>query len=480
MNLIFCLGNSPSKSQKIVNILKRIACISKAYHASSRFSEGPTSQRAIEARVQTTGDAHFPSTRTVRNMDRNFQILVTANTQIIEHCEQHFQRCSENRYRARKSVFNSLVVSRHPGCPHMPKIQSTNPDFDVHLVVPLAPSIPDEETNLRSIAEQDTTIAVISCHYSIVTQKSSYFRDILGHGESTITTILNTAMTDIIVFNAPIFSLNNLRIALHFLYHEPEWQDLPASECLNLLPGVETSNLDPFSLYKVAVILGISSLRNWIANKLLIESMLHQSSAVSTLDPTKYFQLMQGNWNNLTMKGGCRCSDCLRSAPQVLLFSMEGEIKDATLERACRQALVGGFGLGWCTDEFCSMPPSVLESILQDLLKMITPRNSISLLFAAEEALAQHTPSTSKRLLMTARVTIEDIIAGEPDACFSSPEWQEIILALHISEERTADIVTKVRWVSEAISRSSYGPVPRERWPIFPPSLVRVFLASYS
>ena len=45
-----------------------------------------------------------------------------------------------------------------------------------------------------------------------------------------------------------------------------------------------------------------------------------------------------------------------RRAPRVLEFALEEDVKNTSLERGARRALVGPFGEGWCTQEFAGLP----------------------------------------------------------------------------------------------------------------------------
>jgi len=45
-----------------------------------------------------------------------------------------------------------------------------------------------------------------------------------------------------------------------------------------------------------------------------------------------------------------------RRAPRVLEFALEEDVKNTSLERDARRALVGLFGEGWCTQEFAGLP----------------------------------------------------------------------------------------------------------------------------
>ena len=74
-------------------------------------------------------------------------------------------------------------------------------------------------------------------------------------------------------------------------------------------------------------------------------------------------------------------------APRVLEFALEDDVKNGSLERGARRALVGLFGEGWCTQEFASLPQKIRESILKGVGKRTTAVNAFPLLFAAEHAL---------------------------------------------------------------------------------------------
>lgn len=338
-----------------------------------------------------------------------------------------------------ENFWNTLLVPSNPS-------RQQDPGFNVQVLVPL-PS--------GHSASVDTTmqVGVFYCHRSVLISQSSHFREIIS--SETSGERRDGAGIDIVTLKSPPFTVETVRIALEFMYKAAE-MDLPRFDLQSACGGLTCS--EPFLLYKTAQVLGLSSLVKRVSSELIVQKLLHRIPSKIMVNTTELVQSLRGHWGNPSDTEVCRCSACAHSAPQVLLFSLENGIKDVFLEHAARQALLESIGIAWCTSEFASLSQDITESILDNLLSVITPQNSLPLLFATEEALSvlQHSPlppASTQRVLCMTRKAIEVLILKDPASCFNSPEWARMSSSSSSQRETGPDNAVKLRWISETINR---------------------------
>lgn len=345
-------------------------------------------------------------------------------------------------FRSDKSLWNSLVV------PCNLSSKKYDPRFDVQIVLPL----PLGHANSGSRVDQAMQVGVYYCQRAIITSRSSYFRNLISGGASRQSTNI-----DVITFRSPPFSVETLKIALHFLYETPDKDLLD----LQLTCGDIVCS-EPFLLYTAAHALALPSLVEWVSHKLIVERMLHRTPSDIFVDPTERNHSMRTHWKQPNEKPVCCCLHCADSAAKVLCFCSENDIKDDFLECAAKQTLIESFGTGWCADKFTSLPLDVTESISAELLDIISPDNSLSLFFATEEALSTLDQSpcspsseSTRRLLETTRTRIEGIISEAPEECFRSSEWMDTVLnPCNSPEEMGQDKLLKLEWIYDALYRA--------------------------
>lgn len=315
---------------------------------------------------------------------------------------------------------------------------------DMQIVVP--------SSNNRDVEDEERIVGVFSCHKSILAARSPYFRKILLGPDTPDIVYQRPDDLFIVPLPSPPFNPVTVDFTLRFLY---------TSVLQFPLTQFTSDYSTTIALYRAAVFLQIPSLKNLIVAH-IISDMLHGSFSAS-LTPPEYYQFTGGRWKNMLLLGGCSCRQCVRRAPRILSFSLEPDILDPILERGTRRALVGMFGPGWCTQELGLLPDHVLSSVLESLSEMITPRNALSLLFAAEKALLQlgDTPAfwdkPIRLLVISARILIDNIICQQSRPCFYCDEWRELITDSAFETRKLSNSAEgediKMGWILGALSR---------------------------
>ncbi|KDR76440.1 hypothetical protein GALMADRAFT_445556 [Galerina marginata CBS 339.88] len=159
--------------------------------------------------------------------------------------------------------------------------------------------------------------------------------------------------------------------------------------------------------------------------------LLHGLFRVSLSD-TAFYRLTRGNWGTMARAGGCHCLTCIQNAPRVFKFAHEPDVNSKILQLGACRALVGMFGVGWCTKEFAEISPTLLALVFADMKKLVTPANVLSLLFAADGGLEMlaRTPEEGrswanvvKTHITSVRNLVDDILWRYPLECFASQTW---------------------------------------------------------
>ena len=198
-----------------------------------------------------------------------------------------------------------------------------------------------------------------------------------------------------------------------------------------------------------AAYLSLDSLYDEIQAR-IVQEMMH-GLFHAFLEFSEYEAITGGKWGT----GGCKCRQCARRAPRVLEFAVADDVKNQALERGARRALVGLFGVGWCTAEFARLPQKMRDSLLKGLGKRTTPLNIFPLLFAAEAGLAKIKDAIEpwvpavRDMLIAARKGIDDVLCTQAEVCFEQPEW----LAIMEADGARFEDGERVEQVMEAVRR---------------------------
>ncbi|KDR79692.1 hypothetical protein GALMADRAFT_137472 [Galerina marginata CBS 339.88] len=212
-----------------------------------------------------------------------------------------------------------------------------------------------------------------------------------------------------------------------------------------------------FDIYRGSVFLELPALAKQIVGQILVE-ILH-GLYHAPLSNTDYLQLAGREWSTM-VKLGCRCWTCVCRTPRVLQLVPQLHLPDDILERGARRAIISQFGVGWCTQEFSTLPEELYNSILTGVLAFVTPTNVFRLLFEAEKALllldspsnpaGQTLNSIVRARIMSVRNFIDDVFYAHLKPCFESKTWSNVVSDCSNSEDEK---VVQVHWVMGAISR---------------------------
>ncbi|KAG6811167.1 hypothetical protein H0H92_008690 [Tricholoma furcatifolium] len=260
-----------------------------------------------------------------------------------------------------------------------------------------------------SSSNHENTTAIFSSHRFILVSRSPYFHTaLLGWSNKTDTQMLTLP--------SPPFTPASLHFTLGFIYTG------------TLIFSHRSYDLDTaFHIMRSATYLSLPTLYDEIQAR-IVQEMMHGLFHAFLPFP-EYERLTGGAWGT----GGCRCRQCARRAPRVLEFSLLDDVKNTLLERGARRALVGLFGEGWCTSEFAALPAKLRDSLLKGVGKRTTPKNAFALLCAAEHALGRlgaiidAWSGDVKEMILVARKGIDEVVCTQPEACFTTPEWNDIM-----------------------------------------------------
>lgn len=192
-----------------------------------------------------------------------------------------------------------------------------------------------------------------------------------------------------------------------------------------------------FAIWRGAVFLRIKTLPKLMLCH--ITTMLH-GLCFSYLDKDAYSNMTGGSWSRMISIGGCQCATCRCWLPRVFEFSMASEIQNSQLERGALRGLIALFGLGWCTPQFAKLisSPKLKNYIMLTLqYNVLTSRNALPLLFAAEEALNKIDGSVHptsawmepiREMILTIRQAIDTMLCEQTDKWLDSDEWHLIVM----------------------------------------------------
>ncbi|CAL1699854.1 unnamed protein product [Somion occarium] len=267
-------------------------------------------------------------------------------------------------------------------------------------------------TGTFSSSNHDTTTAIFSSHRFMLVSRSPYFRaQLLQWGTSQ-----KPGEQLTLNLPSPPFTPASLHFTLGFLYTG------------TLIFSHRTFDLETaFHIMRSATYLDMDTLYDEIQAR-IVQEMMH-GLFHAFLEFNEYENITGGKWGT----GGCKCRQCARRAPRILEFALSDDVKNANLERGARRALVGLFGEGWCTPEFAHLPQKLRDGLLKGLAKRTTPLNIFPLLFASHTALkklenvVEPWADISKEMVLTARKTIDDVLATQAAECFEQVEWLEIM-----------------------------------------------------
>ncbi len=289
--------------------------------------------------------------------------------------------------------------------------------------------------NFSSSPHEDTT-AVFSSHRFILVSRCPYFYTALVSWPKSKTQQANEPVT--LSLPSPPFTPASLHFTLGFLYTG------------TLIFSNRNYDLNTaFAILRSATYLSLDTLHDEVQARIIQEMMHGLFHAFLSFE--EYERLGGSKWGT----GGCRCRQCARRAPRVLEFAIADDVQNKTLERGARRALVGLFGEGWCTSEFAALPQKLRESLLKGVGKRTTPENVFPLLFAADHALVKLNPiidpwgDTVRDMIETGRRTVDEVLCNQAEACFTQPEWLEIMEndGVHFEDGE------RVEWIMKAILR---------------------------
>jgi hypothetical protein len=95
-----------------------------------------------------------------------------------------------------------------------------------------------------------------------------------------------------------------------------------------------------FAILRSALYLSLTTFHDEIQAR-IVQEILHGLSH-AFVSFAEYERLTGRKWGT----GGCRCRQCARRALRVLEFALEDDVKNVSLDRGARRALVGLFGEG--------------------------------------------------------------------------------------------------------------------------------------
>ncbi|KAK0454113.1 uncharacterized protein EV420DRAFT_1765921 [Desarmillaria tabescens] len=272
-----------------------------------------------------------------------------------------------------------------------------------------------ELTGTFSSSNPEHTTAIFSSHRFILVSRCSYFHTALiswpsAPSKSTSSEPLTLSLP------SPPFTPASLHFTLGFIYTG------------TLVFSHRSYDLDTaFHILRSATYLSLQTLYDEIQAR-IVQEMMH-GLYHAFLEFSEYERITGGKWGT----GGCRCRQCARRAPRVLEFALSDDVKNAHLDRGARRALVGLFGEGWCTSEFSALPQKIKDNLLKGVGKRTTPQNAFALLFAAEHALGKLNnvidawADSVRDMILLGRKTIDNVLASQSDACFSQPDWLEMM-----------------------------------------------------
>ena len=300
-------------------------------------------------------------------------------------------------------------------------------------------------------SSHENTTAIFSSHRFILVSRSSYFHTELLGWPNKSALIRSDSEAPTITLPSPPFTPASLHFTLGFIYTG------------TLVFSHRSYDLaTAFAILRAALYLALPTLHDEIQAR-IVQEMMH-GLFHAFISFSEYDHLTAGRWGT----GGCRCRQCARRVPRVLEFATADDVKNNTLERGARRALVGLFGEGWCNSDFATLSQKDRDTALKGVSKRTTVQNAFPLLFAAEHALeklaSQIEPwaDTVKDMVLMARKAIDDVLAREAEACFNAEEW----MAIMENDGARFEDGERVEWAMAAVLRGAKEP--------FAPSLYQV------
>lgn len=265
-----------------------------------------------------------------------------------------------------------------------------------------------------SSSNPEHSTAIFSSHRFILVSRCSYFHTALIAWPNAKVHPPNEPLT--LTLPSPPFTPASLHFTLGFIYTG------------TLVFSHRSYDLDTaFHIMRSATYLSLQTLYDEIQAR-IVQEMMH-GLFHAFLEFSEYERLTGGKWGT----GGCRCRQCARRAPRVLEFALADDVKNAHLDRGARRALVGLYGEGWCTHEFSQLPQKLKDNLLKGVGKRTTPMNVFALLYATEHALNKLTnvidawADSVREYIIAGRKTIDSVLAGNSEACFTQPDWLELM-----------------------------------------------------
>ena len=291
--------------------------------------------------------------------------------------------------------------------------------------------------DINAPANEDDTLTVFRSHRFILVSRCPYFYDqLITYGLKNAPAPGEPATVRV---PSPPFTAPSLHFVLGYLY-------TGTLSFSNRSYDLDTA----FAILVSANYLQLQTLYDEVQAR-LVQEMLH-GLFHAFLEFSEYERITGGRWGT----GGCRCRQCARRAPRVLTFAVRPDVQNQYLDRGARRALVGLFGVGWCTVEFAQLPQKTKDGLMTGLKKRVVPQNVFPLLFAAHEALAKLNkindawgPSV-RDMVMAARGFVDTCLAKEAEQCFREPDWVDLMNNDGMGRFEDGE---RVEWVMESVRR---------------------------
>jgi hypothetical protein len=266
-------------------------------------------------------------------------------------------------------------------------------------------------------AHHEGSAAIFSTHRFMLVSRSTYFHNaLIAWPSAKPDADEDTDEPLTLSLPAPPFTPPALHFILGFIYTG------------TLIFSNRTYDLDTaFHILRCSTYISLDTLYAEIEAR-IVHDMMH-GLYQAFLEFSEYEAATGGKWGG----GGCRCRQCARRVPRVLEFALLDDVKNATLERGARRALVGLFGDGWCYAEFARLDKRVREQALKGVAKRTTPVNVVPLLLAANAALArldaviEPWADAVRDMVVEARKAIDRCLATSAEEFFNNYEWDEIM-----------------------------------------------------
>ncbi|CAK5278047.1 unnamed protein product [Mycena citricolor] len=330
---------------------------------------------------------------------------------------------------------------------------------DVRIALVSNGSVATDQGGDRDEDDHDKQMPVFSSHRFILASRCPYFHTALlswPGPQKPLTSSASNHEPLILNLPSPPFTPASLHFTLGFLYTG------------TLVFSHRTYDLTTaLALLQSANYLSIPALYEEVRGRIVVE-MAHGLFHAALPFPA-YEAMTGGVWggggsrsrNALPSStggsvGGCTCRRCTLRIPRILTFALRNDVHDPILERGSRRALVGLFGLGWCTEEFGRLEGKIHAAALRGLAKRTSAEsgNVLRILWAAEAARAKLTGVDNglgkggmklggsgrgaqksdedwvdivRPLIEAARTQADKVMADQTALVFASGEWMEIV-----------------------------------------------------